>query len=77
MPKIHVELADNIYKLFDRLPKQVRGRFVNAALTHFLKTSEGQAIMSFLCDENALDKEEMPIKPIDRAQYPNLDDWSE
>jgi hypothetical protein len=76
MPKIHVDISNESYTVLNKLPRQIKGRFISAAMTYFLKTTEGQAIISFLCDSQA---EKTVIAPIDIdfSQYPNLEEWSE
>lgn len=73
MPKIQVNISESNFKTYNTLPKQVKGKFIDAALAAFMKTAEGQAILSF----NRINGLKTPAieQAAEDAQYPEIDGW--
>lgn len=47
MPRINVNLSDEMIAVIKGLPKNSRGRFVDTAIRNFVKSPDGEKILTF------------------------------
>lgn len=48
MQRLNVAVSDEIYKIVQSIPKANRGQLVNASIEYFMRSEDGQKILTFL-----------------------------